>query len=415
MPRGRPQSTAHEAEGQTMMSCSSRFSPRFIDHLWLTLASLCLLTLLLATPASAQTLTVLHSFTSKADGAFPYGGLTLDRAGNLYGVTSTGGRYKNGTIYKIDTSGKMTILHQFTRNEACSSFASLLIDKNGNLYGTAFSCGIPIAEGIGTVFELKATGRLVVLHAFGSVSGDGGLPYAGLVRDDAGSLYGTTSVGGNIPFGAGTVFKIDHNTGLETVLHSFADIPDGAFPSDRLLIDSAGNLYGTTEIGGSLGGGSVFKLDPSGEETILYSFGTSSNPDGTSPVSGVIRDSDGNFYGTTAVGGSYGFGTIYQIDASGNEVLLHNFDGINGANPYAGLVRDLSGNLYGTTYLGSPYNGGVVFKLDSAGTFTILHTFTGPEGSGAYSDVILDKSGTLYGTTVYGGDFGYGVVYKLTP
>jgi uncharacterized repeat protein (TIGR03803 family) len=370
---------------------------------------------LMATWASAQTLTVLHSFSAKADGAFPYGGLVMDPAGNLYGTTSTGGRYKDGTIYKIDTSGKMTVLHQFTRKEACSSFAPLLIDKHGNLYGTAFSCGIPIAEGIGTVFELKATGRLVVLHAFGSVSGDGALPYAGLVRDAAGSLYGTTSVGGDIPYGAGTVFKIDRNTGAETVLHNFANIPDGAFPSCRLLIDSAGNLYGTTEIGGALGGGSVFKLDSSGDETILYSFGTSSNTDGTSPVSGVIRDSDGNFYGTTAAGGSYDYGTIYKIDANGNEVLLHSFDGTNGGNPYAGLVRDLSGNLYGTTYLGSSYNAGVLFKLDPAGAFTILHTFTGPEGSGAYDGAILDKSGNLYGTTVYGGDYGYGVVYKLTP
>jgi uncharacterized repeat protein (TIGR03803 family) len=235
------------------------------------------------------------------------------------------------------------------------------------------------------------------------------------VRDSAGSLYGTTAVGGDIPFAAGTVFKIDRATGAETVLHNFANIPDGAFPSCRLLIDSEGNLYGTTEIGGAGGIGSLFKLDPSGNETILYSFGTSSNTDGISPVSGVIRDSDGNFYGTTAAGGSYGFGTIYKIDANGNEVLLHSFDGINGGNPYASLVRDPSGNLYGTTYLGSPYNAGIVFKLDPAGTFTVLHTFTGPEGSGAYADVILDKNGTLYGTTVYGGDFGYGVVYKLTP
>ena len=239
------------------MSSSPRSSnlPRFFGRLS-PLASTLLLAVLISAHAPAQTLTVLHSFTARADGAFPYGGLVMDRAGNLYGTTSTGGRYKNGTIYKIDTSGKMTILHQFKRNEACLSFAPLLVDDNGNLYGTAYSCGIPVAEGIGTVFELKATGRLVVLHAFGSATGDGALPYAGLVRDDAGNLYGTTSVGGGIPFAAGTTFKIDRATGAETVLHNFANVPDGAYPTCRLLIDSAGDLYGTTGLGG-VGGDSI--------------------------------------------------------------------------------------------------------------------------------------------------------------
>src|SRR5690242_6228049 len=186
------------------------------------------LSFLQATHASAQALTVLHSFTGKADGAFPYAGLTMDRAGNLYGITSTDGRYKDGTIYKIDASGKMTVLHQLTYTEACLSFAPLLIDKSGNLYGTAYFCG---TSGIGSAFELKATGELQVLHSF--KGSDGALPYAALVRDDAGSLYGTTSNGGDIPFAAGTVFKIDRATGAETVLHNFANIPDGAFPSCR--------------------------------------------------------------------------------------------------------------------------------------------------------------------------------------
>src|SRR5690349_15503494 len=284
MPRVRPQSTTHEAEGHTTMSSSPRLSnlPRFFGRLS-PLASTLLLAVLISAHAPAQTLTVLHSFTARADGAFPYGGLVMDRAGNLYGTTSTGGRYKNGTIYKIDTSGKMTILHQFKRNEACSSFAPLLVDESGNLYGTAYACGIPIAEGIGTVFELKATGRLVVLHAFGSVSGDGGLPYAGLVRDAAGSLYGTTAAGGDVPYGAATVFKIDRATGGETILHSFANVPHGFSPSDRLVLDSDGNLYGTTG-GGGAGGGTVFKLDPSGNETILYNFGESSGQDGQGPA-----------------------------------------------------------------------------------------------------------------------------------
>jgi uncharacterized repeat protein (TIGR03803 family) len=150
--------------------------------------------------------------------------------------------------------------------------------------------------------------------------------------------------------------------------------------------------------------------------TILYNFGESSGQDGQGPASGLVRDPSGTFYGTTDFGGTTGNGTIFSLDPNGQETILHNFDGTGGRSPIADLARDSLGNLYGTTFQGGQQTeGGVAFKLDSTGAFTILHTFLGPEGYGAYGGVILDKSGNLYGTTVYGGDFGYGVVYKLTP
>ena len=153
---------------------------------------------------------------------------------------------------------------------------------------------------------------------------------------------------------------------------------------------------------------SVFKVDASGMETILYLF--TGDSDGQFPMAGLIRDAEGNLYSTTNTGGAYGYGTVFKLDPNGAETVLHSFSTSDGGNPVAGVIRDEAGNLYGTTY-----QGGLVYKLDPSGNETILHYFLGPDGSGPWSGVIRDQAGNLYGTTVEGGAYGYGVVYKITP
>jgi len=215
-----------------------------------------------------------------------------------------------------------------------------------------------------------------VLYTF-SGGLDGAFPQAGLVRDKAGNLYGTTVQGGssaNCFLGCGVVFKLDAS-GNETVLHSFTDSPDGSGPASVLLRDKAGNLYGTTSSGGSaFGPGTVFKVEASGGEIVLYSF--AGPPDGANPGhTGLVIDKAGNLYGTTGNGGFLENGTVFKVDSSGNETVLHRFtdSGTDGAHPVAGLVMDKAGNLYGTTRDGGSFGAGTVFMVDASGNETVLH------------------------------------------
>ena len=320
----------------------------------------------------AGSLAILYAFTGGADGGRPIGGLVLDSASNLYGTTSTGG------------------------NELCG-------------------------QGCGTVFELNTSGVETVLYTF-TGGADGGLPDAGLVLDKAGNLYGTTSLGGET--GDGVVFKLD-TTRKETVLHSFAGHPDGREPLAGLIFDKSASLYGTTIVGGtgkicSPGCGTVFKVDTSATESVLYSF--SGGADGSGPRAPLILDTNGNLYGTTVTGGAYRHGTVFRLDASGTETVLHSFDrNRNGVEPSAGLVRDSAGNLYGTTSGGTGRGNGVVFELDKAGKEIVLHHFTGGEdGAFPYSGLARDAAGNFYGTTSQGGgntcgEVTCGVVFKITP
>jgi len=278
------------------------------------------------------------------------------------------------------------------------------------------------------VFKLDTTGTETVLHSF-TGGADGSLPLAGLIRDSAGNLYGTTEYGGiitgNCPGGCGVVFKLDI-TGTYTVLYSFTGGADGADPVAGVIRDSAGNLYGTTPFGGGscvVSCGVVFKLDTTGTETVLYSF-KGYPTDGIEPSAGVVRDSAGNLYGTTYNGGSglggscfSGCGVVYKLDTTGMETVLYNFTGgADGANPYGGLIRDPAGNLYGITFRGgNTLSQGVLFKLDSTGTETVLHTFTGGSGTYPVGVLIRDAAGNLFGTTSVLGASGYGVVFKLKP
>jgi uncharacterized repeat protein (TIGR03803 family) len=309
--------------------------------------------------------TVLFTFTGDQDtggpdGAWPAGTLARDAAGNLYGTTGGGGFYLfwMGVAFKLDPTGKETVLHSFKGPDGAAPLG-LIRDAAGNLYGvTPFSTGNCGGYGCGVVYRLNRTGSETVLYRFSGAT-DGAFPYGDLLRDAKGNLYGTASIGGD--YNQGVVFKLDQ-TGRETVIHSFkGDVKDGAAPYAGLLSDRSGNLYGTTHDGGRFGNGTVFKIDKAGKEAVLYSF---SALDGGKPYGGLVSDPDGNLYGTTSIGGSSGYGVLFKLNSHGNEVVLHNFNPTDGASPgFERLVRDDEGNLYGTTYGGGPSNWGVVFEL----------------------------------------------------
>jgi uncharacterized repeat protein (TIGR03803 family) len=373
---------------------------------------------LIGTPAAqAQTYTVLHTFTvgAGADGSVPEGHLVRDSAGNLYGATEFGGAADLGVVFKLDKIGE-TVLYSFTPGGADGAYPNgVIIDSAGNFYGTTYEGGASYRKGPGVVFKLDRAGTETVLYGF-TRGEDGDYPDAGdLIRDSEGNLYGTTSHGG-ISRSSGVVFKLD-TAGTETVLYSFGGA-DGTEPFAGLIRDSEGNFYGTTYEGGPSGYGVVFKLDTTGTYRVLYNF--TGGADGSNPYAGLIRDSEGNLYGTTVYGGvAQGFdggGVVFKLDKAGTETVLHTFTvgtGADGSNPYAGLIRDSAGNLYGNTYGGGTSNYGIVFKLDTTGTETVLHTFTGaPDGAEPIFGLIRDSEGNLYGTTRFGG-VGGGVVFEL--
>lgn len=365
----------------------------------------------------AQTFKVLYNFTGSADGGSPYGSLVRDTAGNLYGTTEADGAAGAGTVFKVNKGGTYTVLYRFKGGpDGANPYVGVIRDAAGNLYGTTANGG---ASGLGTVFKLTKTGKETVLYSFAGGS-DGCYPYGGLLRDAAGNLYGTTEVCG--ASGVGTVFKLT-NTGKETVLHSFAGgSSDGEFPSfTSLLMDTSGNLYGVAEQGGTDNLGVVYKLSKSGKLKVLYSFagGTS---DGCDVFGTPFMDAEGNLYGTANACGSAHVGIVWKVSQKGKETVLHNFTAgsSDGAEPIAGVIMDANGNLYGDTYQGGSANLGTVYKLNKTGKVTLLHTFTGPDGDYPYSGVIRDSAGNLYGTTLHGGSGqqcqnGCGTVWKLQP
>jgi len=301
-----------------------------------------------------------------------------------------------------------TTLYTFngTNGTPANPYAGLIQDKTGNLYGTTLNDG-PASHG--TVFKLDTAGVVTTLHIFGA-RGDGIKPYAGLVRDGAGNLFGMTPWGIGRKAGNGIIYRIE-STGKEAIPYRFTGGADGGNPHGGLIRDSSGNLYGGTEIGGTHGCGVVFKLN-NGVETTLYTFtGSEINGDGCSPAGDLVREeASGNLYGTTSFGGnSPSCGTIFKLDTAGKETILHAFNcsgGTDGSDPQAGLILDKTGNLYGTTIDSSPTGRGTVFKIDTTGNnYAILYTFSGgTDGSQPFGPVVMDKSGNLYGTTRYGGD-----------
>lgn len=385
--------------------------------------------------AQAQTLQTLYAFTGGADGAYP-SSLVQDSAGNLYGLTYGGGDPSCfgglgcGTVFKVDPTGKETVLHTFTGmpdGSTPASFTRPVLDRKGNLYGNTQFGGTTNG---GTVFKVDTTGKETVLFSF-SFGPGGDVPSGGLVLDKLGNLYGTADFGGDLNCnqgsGCGTVFKLDRK-GNQTVLYSFTGPPDGRQPNGKLVRDDAGNIYGTNVFSGhkcpdQLGCGTVFKVDTAGHETVLHSFRGSA--DGGLREGGLIRDKAGNLYGTADAFGASGNGVVFRLDPNGKEHILYSFTGgADGGSPRAGLIWGPDG-LYGTTTYGGnsacSFGCGTVFKVNRNG-YTVLYRFTGgADGANPISTLFRDSAGNFYGTTIAGGDLncnngaGCGTVFKLTP
>ncbi len=388
------------------------------------------------TAATAQQEAVLHNFGSVSnDGYDSVPGLVFDGAGNLYGTTQLGGTLGGGTVFELmpNPSGGWTekVLHNFGFNggDGYYPIGGIVFDAFGNLYGTTLLGG---PHRYGTVFELSPMGgglwKENLLHGFG-LNKDGQQPFAGLVLDSSGNLYGTTAAGGT--YGGGSVFELMQTASgwAEKVLHNFSpNGTDGNQPESSLVFDASGNLYGTTVYGGPLGWGTVFQLTPAvtgpWTETLLHGFGN--GKDGNQPVEAVTFDAAGNLYGAAIGGGDFGFGTVYELkptlQGEWTELRLHDFGSArDGRTPYTTIAIDGDGNLFGTTSWGGSYFVGVLFELspqaDGSWTERLLHNFIN-NGIDAYNPnagVILDTSSNLYGTSVAGGSHNSGTVFEFEP
>ncbi|HUA16615.1 MAG TPA: choice-of-anchor tandem repeat GloVer-containing protein [Verrucomicrobiae bacterium] len=387
--------------------------------------------------AQAQTFAIVHKFNGfPNDGRMPTAPVILDAQGNIYGTAYAAGKFGGGVVFKKPANGYDTVLHNFTSGSNAAGRnganpAGLVRDAAGNLYGTTMSGGnlsCPLSTaGCGTVFKLDPSNRLTVLHRFDYT--DGALPNAGLLLDAAGNLYGTTGLGGQA--NNGTVFKIDTSTGHLTVLKSFPN--QFGVPAGAIAMDAAGNIYGTYGLGGDSDCecGGVFELTTNHSPTFFTDLLDFTGSNGATPYGGVVIDADDNLYGMTSAGGNNscaagkGCGVIFELPLYARETVLYTFSGLaDGSTPQASVILDADGNLYGTTAFGGNTTTaggghGVVFKLDTSRNETVLHTFNGTDGAQPMANLTMDSTGNLYGTTVYGGSTactnGCGVVFKVAP
>ncbi len=316
---------------------------------------------------SAGTETVLHTFSDEPDGAYPEAAVILDGEGNVYGTTWMGGSSDYGAVFKIDTAGNETILYSFAggTSDGCYPWQGLVMDKAGNLYGTTLDCG---ASGYGTVFEVTSAGKESILHSFAGGRSDGAYPSEGhLIMDKPGDFYGLTATGGGssncsgVDNGCGVLYKLTKKRKL-TMLHSFqGGARDGCLPHGTPAVDTKGNFYGTANACGDYSYGTVWKVSKQGKETILHSFAEGTS-DGCYPVGGVALDSKGNLYGNTPGCGANYYGTVWELSKK-TLTLLHSFARTDGYSPQGDVFRNAKGDLYGTTAFGgsgSP-DGGTVW------------------------------------------------------
>jgi uncharacterized repeat protein (TIGR03803 family) len=358
--------------------------------------------------AHAATLTTLFSFNGQ-NGRNPFGDLITDASGNLLGTTFGGGASDAGTIFRLDRTGALTTLVSFNDLGGVAPNSGLIADASGSLLGSTLVGG---ASNLGTIFRLDRTGALTTLVSFNGLNGV--RPNGRLIADASGNLFGATSEGGGRLSG-GTIFRLD-NTGALTTLFSFNRQNDDRFgtsPNGGLITDASGNLFGTTIRGGTFGLGSVFRLDTTGALTTLVSF---NEQNGLGPSGGLIADASGNLFGATALGGAFGAGTVFRLDATGALTTLFSFNRQNGSNPQTqgSLLADASGNLFGTTAIGGAFGFGTVFRLDRTGTLTTLVSFNEQNGLTPVGTLIADASGNLFGATVSGGTLGFGTIFRIS-
>lgn len=390
---------------------------------------------ILASISQATTYKKIYNFTGSPDGSNPATRLTFDNAGNAYGTTAAGGDFGYGTVFMLTPSGQEQVLYSFTGGgDGLAPHGGVTLDSAGNLYGTTVAGGFGgfcAGDGCGVIFELSPSGGSwteTTLYNFKGLY-DGFGPGSGLIFDNAGNLYGTAPDGG--AHSAGVVFQLSPTPSgwRYKMIHTFTGGNDGAVGSlGLLLLDAAGNLYGTCELGGANGAGTVYKLSPTTrgpwKSTVLYQFRGS--PDAANPYGGLIFDAVGNLYGTTYFGGQDGMGAVFQLAPGPNgtwqENLLYSFQGgTDGSFPTSTLIFNATGALYGTTSTGGrpSCDCGTVFRLTlSRGKWNenLVHLFgKGHDGSYPNYELTRDQSGNFFGTTPVGGTGGQGTVFQITP
>lgn len=374
----------------------------------------------------------LYSFTGYYDGGNAATGLVIDRHGNLYGTTAAGGTSLCGTIFKLTPKANPpwseTVLHNFScYSDGKDPHGGVTFDPRGNLDGTTVAGGtggLCASDGCGVVYSLNGSTEHVLYSFKGGNDGWG--PGGGVAYDSKGNVFGTTPDGG--ASSSGVVYEVSRDARRfhERVIHAFTGGKDGAVGSLGLLLrDSSGNFYGVTELGGGTpNAGTVFRISPAGTKytfTTLYRF--KGMPDASGPYGGLIADASGNLYGTTYYGGANGVGTVFELKAVAGgkyrERVLYSFKGgADGSSPTSTLLFGSTGQLYGTTSAGGgSCDCGTIFSLDPVSRKeTVLHSFGGTaDGTYPYYGMVSDGSGNMYGTTVAGGSFGQGTVFKFTP
>lgn len=423
---------------------------------WL-LASLAICTTASGHNLPASSYSLIYSFCSQSncvDGSIPQSGLIADASGNVYGSTTVGGQYGDGTVFELVSGQNGTwtesVLYSFCAKAGCSDgntpVGRLVLDSAGRIYGVTQSGGA--SSNAGVAYELtpnsgRTRWKFRLLHTFCTQGGDctdGDMPYAGLsysgqakglLYDGSSPLYGTTFVGGANLTNRGVVFQLKQSRSgkwKEKTIYSFcsqSNCLDGETPESQLLTEGK-VLYGTTNYGGdsAVGGGTVFKLVESGTtwaETVLYSFCVSTGcPDGVVPQGDLIMDASKNLFGTTVEGGANNGGAVFELTKNGVESVLYSFcsqtNCSDGKAPYAGLVQGAAGNLYGTTRSGGAYSDGVVFEMGKS--FQLLYSFcqktSCADGQFSNAPLLLDSSGNLVGVTTEGAAHGNGAVFKIT-
>jgi len=344
--------------------------------------------------------------------------LTQGPDGNLYGITGSGGAYNYGTAFQMTPTGELTTIHNFDFTDGEGPNTTLVLANDGwTFYGTTATGGT-VSPFAGTIFKMDPQGEPFTLHNFCELPlcADGDLPSGALIQATDENLYGTTIAGGTK--NAGTIYTISP-FGVFSILYNFCsekNCADGSSPSAGVIQGMDGNFYGTTPVGGIHRYGTAYKITPAGILTVLHTFCSEVHCiDGAYPYGGLVQGPDGNLYGTT-YGGGIEYGTIYRITPSGDFAVIHNFSGIEGYYTYAGLMKATDGNFYGTASHGGSYSSGSVFKVSPEGKLTILHNFDFYDGRYPKGGLVQATNGTFYGTTSSGGDNGLevGVIFSLS-